>query len=636
MKQIRFGHCALILCVVLLCSSCSLPDISTLLMSKSERDAYFHNAPLFWNQAIAVEGADNLYELQNDLFWGKPYNNIARFGDNILCIGEASYNSFLNESFSETESKTYEFSFEVYSPWYNLITASLSHKDISCTSYQVCDDILFLLDSDNQKLTLYDNELKSLGTYSMSDWNNLDRMRFYPSGIEHTFYVVDSDSETFARLCFSKKDVSVVPISLPYYDIRVLYASSSEHSITLSGVDSSSLQDMIIVFDTVSGAFSAEEPSEMFLQSQWPLEDAFTSSGDILLRGFSVSEKPAHYLGSFSYYDKNGTGISHITYDCGNLRSSSDFKYLAADYAVFEEQALCFLLVYNMDCQPYLLVWDLSQDSSDMPPLFDGTNISDVDTESTNWGVLSDVRTRADLLEQLYQVEIVFGEELPQTVGIYQIAAESDVEELSKCLDVLSDSLSCYPKNFFPQLCLGENNGISIYLAKDITGDTKGMLSTPTGFIDSIDNRLVVVLNTAYRWDWDYTINHEISHMIDRRLEYRLNYIEDSLFSEEKWSSYNPEGCDYLNTYEGYEDNEMYELYSDYFADAYGLTFATEDRAELFGLSMSDYLGYFDEDAFFAKDSPTYDKFNYYCACIRDGFDTTDWDDVMPWEKILQ
>jgi hypothetical protein len=66
------------------------------------------------------------------------------------------------------------------------------------------------------------------------------------------------------------------------------------------------------------------------------------------------------------------------------------------------------------------------------------------------------------------------------------------------------------------------------------------------------------------------------------------------------------------------------------------MTFSTEDRAELFGLAMSDYLGYFDEGSFFTADAPTTEKYKYYCECIRDGFDTTGWDDVMPWEEILE
>ena len=29
-------------------------------------------------------------------------------------------------------------------------------------------------------------------------------------------------------------------------------------------------------------------------------------------------------------------------------------------------------------------------------------------------------------------------------------------------------------------------------------------------------------------------------------------------------------------------------------------------------------------------------KLQYYCDCIRDSFDTTNWPQVLPWEQLLQ
>ena len=141
-----------------------------------------------------------------------------------------------------------------------------------------------------------------------------------------------------------------------------------------------------------------------------------------------------------------------------------------------------------------------------------------------------------------------------------------------------------------------------------------------------------MVLNTDFSWNWDYTINHELSHMIDRRLAFRQSYVEDALFSEEAWAALNPDDFAYLNTYDGYMDSEAYKAYPSYFIDSYGTTFATEDRAELFGTAMSDYLNSFKEDSIFENGTPTAEKYRFYCDCIRDGFDTTGWDSTMPWE----
>ena len=144
-----------------------------------------------------------------------------------------------------------------------------------------------------------------------------------------------------------------------------------------------------------------------------------------------------------------------------------------------------------------------------------------------------------------------------------------------------------------------------------------------------------MVLDADYSWDWEYTVNHEISHMIDRRLDFYHSCNPSSLFSEETWNSYNPDAFNYLNSYDGYEENYAYDAASDYFVDSYGSTYATEDRAEIFGTAMSDYLNGFQDDSIFSSDSAIWYKLDYYAKAIRDGFDVSGWPDVLPWEIML-
>jgi hypothetical protein len=610
-------------------------------MNEEERDAYYHSSPAFWDQTVALDDSSALSELQNDIFLGKPYNNILKFGDNILMIGEASYSSLLDGTFSnQDEDVQYEFSFDVYSPWYNRITASLSHTEISCTSYQVCGDSLFLLDANAMTLTRYDSSLNKTGEYDLSSFEDIDGITFYPSGDSDTCFVTDETSGELVQLRFTDASIVRVPVALPYYDLRVLYASPESHTITVFGISESSLQEKIARFDTetlaVTEEYSAADTSDAIFDSA----NTFLSSGGLLLRNATLSEDSIPSSFTCSYYDAKGNGVAEFSYEFGDYSSPDDAEYLSQDAAFFEEEAIGFFLIYNIDCQPYLLVWDYSEktpgmDSISLPDMGQDADDS-TDSGIIDWGELAAVRAHADELEQEYGIEIRFGQEVPPELGIYQVEGCSDEPLLSEALDTLSQSLNCYPDGFFPQLCFGDTTGIIIYLSGTISGDTEGMLDSPTGFMDSDGHDLVMVLSTDFLWDWDYTINHEISHMIDQRLEYRSVYVEDSLFSEDAWAAYNPEGCEYLNTYENYDGNGQYDLYSDYFADAYGMTFPTEDRAELFGLAMSDYLGNFDEDVFFKANAPTTEKYRYYCACIRDGFDTTGWAEVMPWEKIIQ
>ena len=91
-----------------------------------------------------------------------------------------------------------------------------------------------------------------------------------------------------------------------------------------------------------------------------------------------------------------------------------------------------------------------------------------------------------------------------------------------------------------------------------------------------------------------------------------------------------------MDSYDGYTDSKRYRRNQDYFIDSYGITYPTEDRAEIFGTAMDDYLNGFTDDPNFETDTPLYYKLSYYRKCIRDGFDTTEWPDKLPWESIFE
>ena len=620
-----FTQLCIVLILTLLCNGCSTIELSTLFMSDSERSEYLHASPRFWNQAVAVEGSFNLYELQNDTFLRKPYNDLANFGDNILLIGEARYGSILNLDFdSDSSQAPYEFSFDVYSPWSNRIIASLEHNEISCTSYQICGDKLLLFNADTFQMFIYDANLKQLGTYDILSLGEVESLSFYAAACQNQLYLFNEETECLSRVQLTADTCIAEPLDLPYYDISIDEKNSTPDELVLTGVHMELLQDMVITLDTSTGTVTNE----------FSKNDYSSNQSYIMTQETNIDSVDSHYFSTYTYYDKNGHGISTFCYDCGDYSSANSFVYLGSNIALFEEQKLCFLLAYSSNCTPYLLVWDLAVPVTGIADLASPEDISP-DRTDTSAKEPSGIAARVQALEDMYGIQIYFGSEVPKTLDIYKVTPETDEKIISEALDKLSAVLKCYPENFFEQLCFGDTVGIKIYLAGTIASETEGMLHTPTGFMNSIDNYLVMALCMEYCWDWDYTINHELSHMIDRRLEYRVEYIPDSLFSEETWASFNPDGCEYLNTYENYEENEDYKLYSGYFADAYGMTYPTEDRAELFGLAMSDYLGGFEEDPFFPEDGPTTQKYRYYCECIRDGFDTTGWNTIMPWEEIL-
>ena len=102
---------------------------------------------------------------------------------------------------------------------------------------------------------------------------------------------------------------------------------------------------------------------------------------------------------------------------------------------------------------------------------------------------------------------------------------------------------------------------IRIYIAGTLSGSSEGLIADPSGYVTDVNHYKVMVFDATQSWDWDYTVNQEISHMIDRSPDYRSTYQQDSLYSEETWESYNPINFEYLYTYDDYQYNADYEVW---------------------------------------------------------------------------
>lgn len=695
MKKRRFFLVLSVLLILGAGIAVFLYNLGSLFQSEAERDAAARENPRFWKYTSAVPDAGNLYILNNDLFTGKPYNDLYLFGSDILLVGEAYYDDAIDAglSVSDTEELVYEYSFEVYSPWRNRIVHTLRHQDITCDSYQVVGDLLFLFNEEAKELSVYDTSLTLTGVYDISPLYDTCTPEFYATGSPSVFYACDSSAGTLLQVTFTEDSIDISALSSPYYG--TVPGGASDGMLAVSGVDPVTLGYRIAVLDTDSllplyeapgyGAFTGDVSGSAWIgrtnysESYWiyqPFDgdanyfqfpDAqrayLLADGGFLLEQEDYEHEVSDYVISYYRYASDGTAISSFSYSCGDY-GSLDCTFLSLGLAYFPEEQLCFILAYNANCEPYLLVWDTSVSGENMAPLdfypseeelslhtpalsyeeyesltglsYGSTITLIADPDSYDWGALADATETASRLEALYGISIYIGPEVPDRIDCFSVEQRTDAASVEAALSDLEAVLSCYPQNFFRQLCFGENRGIRFYLSGTISGDTEGMLEDPSGFVNEINSYMVMVLDIDASWNWDYTINHELSHMVDRRLAFRFNYADDALFSEEAWAAYNPEDCEYLNSYEGYTHYAVYDRYAEYFIDSYGLTFATEDRAELFGTAMSDYLNNFAEDRFFDAGTPTAEKYAFYCACIRDGFDTSGWDSVTPWEEVLR
>ncbi len=696
---------SLAFCSAITLTACSFSDVSYFFKNSEEKQALMHESPGFWEDTTPVEGSSNLSILHNVAFEGHPYNDIRQFGDNILMVGQGSYNNSLIES----DGQTIEYSFDVYDPWANDIVATLDHDETNCDDYLIKDDNLWLIDSSLGKATIYDSKLEQIDTQKYTPEDDSDS---------------DSSDTSAQNNAGSDDDSSnsLIPNPGNYYDMSQLYTSDDGKYALVSGVSPETyryeVSSIDLSSDTITSTYEgvsyslcnvdsdgfvietdvsnniwnyhSVDGSDNFFQLADVTDIDMADDGSMLMRLQKMPDSNTsedQYITYYKYSPISGVSSS-FSYDLG-LYGSEDFTFCSANSVYLSDADCMMLLLYTAQCNPEILVWSLADGKNDCnaeiilysdsdtltqelrdngtyvspyAALDHDDNSSDIDNDSDNsnpsentndygnygdtvtmisdpqsydWGDLTDINTRADALEQQYGISIYIGEEVPRRIDYYNIKQMKNPEILSSAFDTLEQVLTCFPDGFFKQLNYGDVRGLRIYLSGTISSDNSDMINEPSGFVNVINSHEIMVLDCNYSWDWGYTIAHEMSHLIDQKLDFMHNYNENIQFSESKWSSFNPDSFSYDDTYSNYDPDDSSNWQTKYFIDSYGTTYATEDRAEIFGTAVDNYLNGVTDDTRFSSDKPIHDKLDYYCKCIRDGFDTTGWADVMPWEATL-
>ena len=252
------------------------------------------------------------------------------------------------------------------------------------------------------------------------------------------------------------------------------------------------------------------------------------------------------------------------------------------------------------------------------------------------------LRQRANAIEDEYGVLIYFGDDATYDYGSYVCDRCDDRGQIEVGLNSLESVLAMYPKGFFSQLDYGNVSGIKIHLTGAIRG--AGMPNTvPSGvlaFTGVMGNTQVIVIDIT-QYMQNTTLAHEITHIIDRKLEYE-GYISDSI-----WNKYNPKGFEYYNEYRDENGGTSFdsitskytyvaayfgeeEMKDVYFYDDYAKTYATEDRARLMEFLMSDD---YSQEAFL-KCPHVIKKLQVYADIINDCFDTSGWGTTI-WEERI-
>ena len=231
---------------------------------------------------------------------------------------------------------------------------------------------------------------------------------------------------------------------------------------------------------------------------------------------------------------------------------------------------------------------------------------------------LADLYGKAAELSARYAVNVFIADTVPESLGT---EAFTDRDWTDQCLDLIDAALGCYPDGFFRAMPYAQYDRIYLYLTG--TGGFAGTYwPSENALCIQIDANCAISGSDFF----NYTLHHELFHMIDGRLH------DTPSIDEKAWMSYDPEGFEYA----GRDDEAQMAVYDgcyEYFVDSYGTCSAEEDRAEVFGEAMAWYQDH--DRTPCSMDMPQVaDKLGYLCRCMRAEFAFADLAE-LPWESAL-
>ena len=269
----------------------------------------------------------------------------------------------------------------------------------------------------------------------------------------------------------------------------------------------------------------------------------------------------------------------------------------------------------------HLMFWDIdtAQEGENLP-------VTSLDAVQAPESVVEkELYQKAADLSRRFGVDIRIAEQCALDYSHYQADVLLDPYQIRYALNVLDLAFNSYPEGFLSQLPFGTMQQIRIELVDNLRGK-EGMDTHPIdigGFAQENSDHYLIVFNSL-SLDTQ-TVYHELSHVIDKHLEWDASLRPQALFSEEAWLALQPEGFRYAGSYTDMPDSIRAYEDSGYFIHSYAMTFPTEDRATLMSVIMSDKT-VLDENPGMAE------KMRYYAACIRDCFDTEGWPESTLWE----
>ena len=283
-----------------------------------------------------------------------------------------------------------------------------------------------------------------------------------------------------------------------------------------------------------------------------------------------------------------------------------------------------WMIALEDDENAHLLFWEAAAGTAYAPPLA-------VWEEAVPEGnaVEASLYERAEELSERFGIKIRIADRCSLDYSHYTAQETDDSGWISDALSELERALAAYPSGFLEQLLYGNIRNIQIELTGGISKKEEAAeAGEAAAFTQECTERILMVAD-VYQIS-ERIVYHEISHMIDRRLEWDAGLRPEALFDENAWMALQPDGFSYAYSYTEMPESVLAYVDCGWFMNGYACTFPTEDRATMMETAMCGETYEFDVRPGLRT------KLEYFSRCIRDCFDTAGWPEVTAWEQVLQ
>jgi len=336
-------------------------------------------------------------------------------------------------------------------------------------------------------------------------------------------------------------------------------------------------------------------------------------SSQTIYPAFSLNSLVASEGSILRLYDLSSGRISSQV----DLGSGVQVQEVQADPA---ENTLWIRALDQQSGTPLLLRWQTAQTKISENTVYIHKRYTPEEPDTDG---IAKCQQQADELSQKLGVTLVVDASLPVPQN-YEYVPEHQVRALEESLARLEEALSVLPPEFLAGLhTVNQSGTVHIGLVRQVL-NIAGEAETDLGgfhFVSAGDHYIVLTTEA----ELETAVMHQLCHVLD-------SYVFAHSTAYDHWDTLNPKGFTYAGSYtvNTEPDDASLQGQTQCFVSAYGMTYAKEDRAELFEAAMMP-----GNEALLSIPG-LQNKLRYLCSAIRQAYDWEETQLTLPWEQYLK